>query len=277
VAPSLTLKDSTVTPFGDAMYDNSRDSLTVTGIRKAFGHVVALDGANLKVPFGKVTALVGDNGAGKSSLVKVISGVYLPDEGTIQIGDDDVTLESPNAARRIGIHTVYQDLALADNLDVVENLFLGSELRRQILGVPTRFIDRKRMEAVAEDLLDRLGITTIRDLRSKIESLSGGQRQTVAIARAMRESARVVILDEPTAALGVKQSRQVQKSVLRLCEEGAGVLVISHNLREVFEVADYIAVMRLGRVVRVFEAKDATEEEVVSEIVGISNDRQVSS
>jgi D-xylose transport system ATP-binding protein len=247
------------TPIGD---------LRVRGLSKHFAGVTALDGADLRIEFGKVTALVGDNGAGKSTLVKILSGVMGPDEGEIRVKGELVSFDSPNVAIAWGVHTVYQDLALADNLDVVENLFLGSELRTQLMDVRLPILNRREMERQAHELLTQIGITNIGRLTQRIETLSGGQRQTIAIARALRERASVVILDEPTAALGVKQSAQVQKAIRKLREVGTGVLIVSHNLQEVFRVADAIAVMRLGKVVDVFDARDCREEEVVAAIVG---------
>jgi len=237
-------------------------------IHKHFGTVTALSGASLEIPCGQVTALVGDNGAGKSTLVKIVSGVLQPDAGSLMIDDEPVAFDSPNVARRHGVHTVYQDLALADNLDVVENLFLGTELRSNVLGMRLPWISRSRMEAESRQLLRDLGISTIQDLGQRIEMLSGGQRQTVAIARAVKDAASVVILDEPTAALGVVQSAQVMENIRKVRELGAGVLLVSHNLREVFEVSDRITVMRLGQVNAVFKKDEVGEEDVVGAIVG---------
>ena len=247
--------------------------LRAENISKRFGAVVALDGASLDIPAGKVTALVGDNGAGKSTLVKTLSGVVRPDGGTIRVGDRIVQITDPRVARGLGIHTVFQDLALVGSLDIVENVFLGSELYRTVAGLRTPLLDRQSMtDATARALAD-LRVTTISDLALPVESLSGGQRQTVAIASAVRQEARLLILDEPTAALGVKQAGEVLRTVERLRESGAAVLLISHNLREVFAVSDFIAVMFLGQVIGVFEAAKVTEEKIVATIVGVERRR----
>lgn len=248
--------------------------LSVQNLTKHFAGVTALDEASLTIPFGKVTALVGDNGAGKTTMVKMLSGVMTPDAGEIRICGQPVVFHSPKMARTCGVHTLYQDLALAGNLDVVENLYLGTEIKRRLFGRNLPLVNRLAMENETMRLLDDLGITTIGDLRQPMETLSGGQRQTVAIARAVREQASVVMLDEPTAALGVKQSAQVTRVIHRLRAAGTGVLLVSHNLREIFDVADLIAVMRLGKVVRIFEAAKANEEEVVAAIVGAKRDSQ---
>jgi ABC-type sugar transport system ATPase subunit len=251
----------------------SRYVLRAKNISKRYGAVVALDDATLDIPANKVTALVGDNGAGKSTFVKILSGVVRPDGGTIRVGGEAVQISDPRVARGLGIHTVFQDLALVGSLDIVENVFLGSELYRNVAGVRTPWLDRQSMtEATAKALAD-LRVTTISDLTLPVESLSGGQRQTVAIASAVRQEARLLILDEPTAALGVKQAGEVLRTVERLREAGAAVLLISHNLREVFAVSDFIAVMFLGQVIGVFEATKVTEEEIVATIVGVERRR----
>jgi D-xylose transport system ATP-binding protein len=244
------------------------ESIRLIHLRRTFGSVVALADASLEIPFGQVTALVGDNGAGKSTLVKLLSGVYTPDSGEIQIRGTSHDFYRPRDAQDRGIHTVFQDLALAENLDVVENLFLGQELRVKVGPFSLPWLARRRMEAEAAALLDELGITTIKRLDLDIDGLSGGQRQTVAIARATKDNADLVILDEPTAALGVVQTEQVMNNIRRVREKGSAVLLISHNFREIFEVADRIAVMRLGQVVKVFQTAATDEHSVVSAIVG---------
>jgi ABC-type sugar transport system ATPase subunit len=248
--------------------------VSVRDLTKHFGAVTALAGVSLDIERGKVTALVGDNGAGKSTLVKVLAGVMTPDGGVIRVSGREAVFGSPAAAQRHGVHTLFQDLALADNLDVVENLFLGAEIKRRVAGVKVPLLARAAMNARAADLLSDIGITTIGSLSQRVESLSGGQRQTVAIARAVMEDASIVILDEPTAALGVQQAAQVQRTIEQLRAGGTGVLLISHNLREVFDVADRIAVMRLGRVAEVFDARDVDEAEVVAAIVGARQTRR---
>lgn len=243
-------------------------ALEVDNVSKSYGSINALEGASLKIVAGKVTALVGDNGAGKSTLVKIMSGVLSPTSGRLLIEGHPIELREARAARTHGIHTVFQDLGLVGPLTIAENMFLCTELRMRMFGLPTPFLDREGMRLAARKALDNLGVTTVRDIDAPVESLSGGQRQTVAIARAVREHARVVILDEPTAALGVAQSAQVLKLMERLRAAGTAVLVVSHNLREVFAVSDVVVVMRLGRVSQVFETRQTDEEEVVGAIMG---------
>ncbi|PSH62248.1 ABC transporter ATP-binding protein [Phyllobacterium sophorae] len=252
-------------------------AVEANSIVKRYGAITALDGASLALPKGKVTALVGDNGAGKSSLVKVISGVVRPDSGTLRVGGEKVEIANPRMARGCGIHTVFQDLALVGPLDVVENCFLGDEVYWRMGPVKLPFLNRFHMAQVTRQALDRLDATTVQDLSQPVEVLSGGQRQTVAIARAVRQEARLLILDEPTAALGVKQATQVLKAVEQLRDGGTAILIISHNLREVFAVSDYVAVMLHGRVVRTFDRRETTEEEVVSAIVGLDRNDPINS
>jgi ABC-type sugar transport system ATPase subunit len=244
----------------------------VRDVSKSFGSVVALRGASLSLRPGQVTALVGDNGAGKSTLVKVMAGVLQPDSGQLVVGGSAVQLRDPQAAARHGIHTVFQDLALVDSMSTADNMFLGSEVRTTVAGIRLPWLNRKAMRRETRRALSDLGITTLSDVNTRIESLSGGQRQSVAIARAVREQAAVVMLDEPTAALGVTQAAHVLDLMARLRTAGTAVLVISHNLREVFAVTDNVVVLRLGRVVAEFRTGDTTEEEVVSAIVGTRAD-----
>ena len=217
--------------------------LRLRGIEKHFGAVQALYGVNLDLPAGAVTALVGDNGAGKSVLTRTISGIHQPDKGEIFWEGRHVHIRSPRDAARLGIETVYQDLALADNLDIVQNMFLGRERTRRGL------LDEDSMERTAKETLASLRVTTVRSIRQPVVSLSGGQRQSVAVAKAVMWNSKLVLLDEPTAALGVVQTQQVLALVRRLRDRGLGVMMISHNLNDVFEVADRIAVMYLGRIV----------------------------
>jgi ABC-type sugar transport system ATPase subunit len=247
-------------------------ALEVRDVSKSFGSVVALRGASLSLRPGQVTALVGDNGAGKSTLVKVMAGVLQPDSGQLVVGGSAVQLRDPQAAARHGIHTVFQDLALVDSMSTADNMFLGSEVRTTVAGIRLPWLNRKAMRRETRRALSDLGITTLSDVNTRIESLSGGQRQSVAIARAVREQAAVVMLDEPTAALGVTQAAHVLDLMARLRTAGTAVLVISHNLREVFAVTDNVVVLRLGRVVAEFRTGDTTEEEVVSAIVGTRAD-----
>ena len=236
-------------------------TLELRGIAKAFGSVQALDDVDFEVRAGEVMALVGDNGAGKSTLIKCVAGIYPIDAGEIRFDGESVRIHGPKDAARLGIEVVYQDLALCDNLDVVQNMFLGREVRS-----PLRRLKEAPMEQRTAETLRSLSVTTIRSVRQPVASLSGGQRQSVAVARAVLWNSRVVILDEPTAALGVAQTRQVLDLVKRLAEQGLAVVLISHNLIDVFEVARRITVLRLGRNVGVYEREQTTQQEVVSAI-----------
>ncbi len=235
--------------------------LSMTGVSKRFGAVQALKDIYFDVHAGEVVALVGDNGAGKSTLVKAIAGVYHPDEGTMIFDGKKVNIGSPAEAQRLGIATVYQDLALCDNLDVVGNLFLGSELLRG------RALDEVTMESEAWRLLRELS-AKIPSVRIAVASLSGGQRQTVAIARSLLGKPKVVMLDEPTAALGVAQTAEVLNLVERLRENGLGVIMISHNMSDVMAVADRVVVLRLGRNNGEFLVRETTSQEIISAITG---------
>ncbi|MEU8589307.1 ATP-binding cassette domain-containing protein [Streptomyces sp. NPDC048664] len=238
--------------------------LALRGVSKRFGAVQALTDVELEVHAGEVVALVGDNGAGKSTLVKTIAGVHPIDEGAIEWEGRPVQIARPHDAQSLGIATVYQDLALCDNIDVVGNLFLGRELTRR--GI----LDEVEMERRARELLTTLSIR-IPSVRIPIASLSGGQRQTVAIARSMLGEPKLVILDEPTAALGVEQTAQVLDLVERLRERGHAVILISHNMADVKAVADKVAVLRLGRNNGVFEVKTTSQEEIISAITGATD------
>jgi len=242
--------------------------LSLKGVSKAFGANQALTGVDFEVDAGEVVALVGDNGAGKSTLIKAIAGVQLCDEGEFRFRDRQVKISSPQDATALGIATVYQDLALCDNLDVVANLYLGRELFSQGAARAAYLIDETAMEQSALKLLDSLAVTTIKDVRVDVGSLSGGQRQAVAIARSLLGEPSVVLLDEPTAALGVSQTEQVLQLIHTLRERGLGVVVISHNLENVFAVADRIVVLRLGRRAATFDVRGVSREDVVSAITG---------
>jgi D-xylose transport system ATP-binding protein len=231
--------------------------LTCTSVSKSFGAVQALDAVDFAAAAGEVTALVGDNGAGKSTLIKGVAGTQPFDSGEIRFDGEARRIHDPRAAAAVGIAVVYQDLALADNLDVVANLFLGRELTRH--GA----LDEIAMEERCRELLDGLAVTTLRSVRAPVAALSGGQRQAVAVARAVMGDPRLVILDEPTAALGVSQTRQVLELVRRLAEQGRAVVLITHNLDDAFEVADRIAVLRLGRNAGTFAAADTTKRDIV--------------
>ena len=264
-----------VTVDFNSRYRNLRDMksvLKLENVTKHYGTVHALQGATLELYSGEITALVGDNGAGKSTLVKVISGVIQPTTGSMQVLGESVVFLNPQMARTAGVHTVFQDLALVDSLTTAENMFLGAELKHRFLNREIPILNRQKMKIETIKALGVLGITTLKDPSTRIESLSGGQRQSVAIARAVRDSAPIVILDEPTAALGVSQSEQVLGLMKRLKVSGTAVLVVSHNLREVFSVSDRVIVMRLGKIVANFQTKDVTEEDVVLAIVGSARD-----
>jgi D-xylose transport system ATP-binding protein len=234
----------------------------LSDIVKSFGPVDVLKGVSLKVFPGKITALVGDNGAGKSTLIKGLAGVQPYDSGTVRFNGEPIVLHNPRDAARLGIEVVYQDLALCDNLDIVRNMFLGRE------ETEWGTLNEGQMEKEASETLRSLSVRTVKSVRQKVSSLSGGQRQTVAIARSVLKEAKVVILDEPTAALGVAQTEQVLSLVKRLAEQGVGVLMISHNLVDVFQVADYISVLYLGQMVASIETKDTTSDAVVGYITG---------
>ncbi|MFJ6634826.1 ATP-binding cassette domain-containing protein [Streptomyces sp. NPDC091376] len=238
--------------------------LALRGVSKRFGAVQALTDVELEIHGGEVVALVGDNGAGKSTLVKTIAGVHPIDEGVIEWEGKVVSINRPHDAQSLGIATVYQDLALCDNIDVVGNLYLGRELRKR--GI----LDEVEMERRSRELLSTLSIR-IPSVRIPIASLSGGQRQTVAIARSMLGEPKLVILDEPTAALGVEQTAQVLDLVERLRERGHAVILISHNMADVKAVADKVAVLRLGRNNGVFDVKTTSQEEIISAITGATD------
>lgn len=238
--------------------------IELRAVRKSFGPVSVLQGVNLKAWSGKVTALVGDNGAGKSTLIKGLAGVQPYDSGEVLFDGQPVDLHSPREASRLGIEVVYQDLALCDNLDVVQNMFLG---REELAGLT---FDEGRMEHEASETLRSLSVRTVQSVRQKVSSLSGGQRQTVAIARSVLKKARVVILDEPTAALGVAQTEQVLALVKRLAEQNVAVIIISHNLADVFRVADYINVLYLGQMVAALETPATNTNEVIAYITGLN-------
>ncbi|AMB59442.1 ATP-binding cassette domain-containing protein [Microterricola viridarii] len=236
--------------------------IELTNIVKSFGPVSVLKGVNLRAYPGKVTALVGDNGAGKSTLIKGLAGVQPYDSGEVRFAGEAVHLHSPREAARLGIEVVYQDLALCDNLDIVQNMFLG----REELGFGT--FDEGLMEREAAETLRQLSVRTVSSVRQKVSSLSGGQRQTVAIARSVLKKAKVVVLDEPTAALGVAQTEQVLELVGRLAEQGVAVILISHNLADVFAVADFISVLYLGQMVASVKAEETNRDDIVGYITG---------
>ncbi|HTT89964.1 MAG TPA: ATP-binding cassette domain-containing protein [Acidimicrobiales bacterium] len=241
----------------EALLERGQTLLELRGVEKSFGPVRALMGVDLTVQAGVVTALVGDNGAGKSTIIKIVSGIESPDGGEIQWRSHPVHIHSPRDAADLGIATVYQDLALCDNLDIVQNMFLGREITR--LGE----LDEPPMEKAARRTLADLHVTTVRSIRQPVASLSGGQRQSVAVARAVLWNSQLMILDEPTAALGVAQTAQVLQLVRRLGDQGYGVLIVSHNLTDVFEVADRLSILRLGRTVSEGPIADYDAQSVV--------------
>jgi ABC-type sugar transport system ATPase subunit len=243
--------------------------LELRGVDKHFGPVQALTAVDLTVPAGQVTALAGDNGAGKSVLIKCIGGIHTPDGGEIRWEGHPVHIRTPRDSAALGIETVYQDLALCDNLDIVQNLFLGRERTRHVL------LDEEDMETAARDTLASLSVTTVRSIRQPVASLSGGQRQAVAIAKSVLWNSRLVIMDEPTAALGVAQTAMVLELVRRLADRGVGVLLISHNMNDVFEVADRLAVLHLGHMVAAGAASEFDRQIVVDYMTTGRSERQV--
>jgi D-xylose transport system ATP-binding protein len=248
--------------------------LEVRGITKRFGAVQALSGVSFDVNLGEIVALVGDNGAGKSTTIKMIAGVEQPDEGEIVFAGQSVSLSTPVLAEKLGIQTVYQDLALCDNLDIVSNLFLGREVTRPIIPGVIEIMDKNEMERRAIPVLKELGIN-LPPLSTQVASLSGGQRQTVAVARSVLWGSKLVMLDEPTAALGVAQQRAVLDLIQRLAQSGKAVLVISHNLGDVFKVADRIVVLRLGRSIASFNRREVTPEQVIASITGATEEASI--
>jgi ABC-type sugar transport system ATPase subunit len=250
--------------------DEDTPLLELRGLSKAFGAVQALNTVDFTVPAGKVTALAGDNGAGKSVLIKTVSGLWAPSDGQIMWEGAPVHLHSPNDAEALGITTIYQDLALCDNLDIVQNMFLGHEKMRRHL------LDETSMELAARQTLADLNVKTVRSIRQPVKSLSGGQRQSVAVAKAVLQAAKLVIMDEPTAALGVAQTRMVLDLIKRLSDQGTAVMVVSHNLNDVFEVADQISILYLGRMVASGPAEDFDREIVVDYMTSGQSSRAVS-
>ena len=245
------------TEAGNAAATGGRPVLQLRGVNKSFGAVQVLHDVDLTVRLGRVTALVGDNGAGKSTLIKGVAGIHAFDSGEYLFEGSPVTVHGPKDANALGIEVVYQDLALCDNLDVVQNMFLGREMGS------VAALDEDAMEARARETLDGLSVRTLQSVRQAVASLSGGQRQTVAIARSVLWNSKLVVLDEPTAALGVAQTEQVLRLVRRLADNGLGVILISHNLNDIFEVADDIAVLYLGSMVAQVRRADVTSNQVV--------------
>jgi fructose transport system ATP-binding protein len=249
--------------------DSGTPTLEARDLVKTFGHVVGLSGVSLRLYPGEVLAIIGDNGAGKSTLIKCLSGALTPDAGEILLDGVRVNFKSPVDARRAGIETVFQSLAVAPALDIASNLYLGREVRRKdIFGRILRALDTRGMRDDARQHLQALGIATIQDMSQKVETLSGGQRQAVAVARAARFGSKVIILDEPTAALGVRESGQVLELIKELRNRRLPVILISHNMPHVFEVADRIHIQRLGRSAGVITPQSHSMEEAVAIMTG---------
>jgi len=251
------------------MTETVQPILSARGLVKRYGRVVALDNADFDLYPGEILAVIGDNGAGKSTLIKAITGATTPDEGEIRLDGQPVTFRSPLEARDAGIETVYQNLALSPALSIADNMFLGREIRRPgILGSVFRMLDRQTMERRAREKLSELGLMTIQNIGQAVETLSGGQRQGVAVARAAAFGSKLVIMDEPTAALGVQETARVEELILRLRDEGHAVLLISHNFDQVMRLSDQVWVMRAGRCVAGRRTVDTTGQEIVGLITG---------
>ncbi|WP_433532235.1 ATP-binding cassette domain-containing protein [Micromonospora sp. CA-263727] len=243
--------------------------LQAKGLTKRYGRVVAIDGSDLELHAGEILAVIGDNGAGKSSLIKALSGALVPDQGEIYLDGERVHFRSPMDARAAGIETVYQTLAVAPGLDIADNLFLGREKRRPgILGSVFRMLDHKHMRAEATRHMSELGVATLQNIRQAVESLSGGQRQAVAVARSAAFGSKVIILDEPTAALGVKEGSRVLQLIRDIRDRGLPVILVSHNMPHVFDVADRIHIQRLGRRIAVITPKTHSMSEAVAIMTG---------
>jgi fructose transport system ATP-binding protein len=243
--------------------------LQARGLVKRYGRVTALDSADFDLYPGEILAVIGDNGAGKSSLIKAISGAVVPDEGEIRLDGQVISFKSPMEARKAGIETVYQNLALSPALSIADNMFLGREIRKPgFMGDWLRMLDRPAMENRAREKLSELGLMTIQNISQAVETLSGGQRQGVAVARAAAFGSKVIILDEPTAALGVKESRRVLELILDVKRRGMPIVLISHNMPHVFEVADRIHIHRLGRRLTVIDPKEYTMSDAVAFMTG---------
>jgi fructose transport system ATP-binding protein len=243
-------------------------AMQAIGLTKRYGHVVAMEGANFELARGEILAVVGENGAGKSTLIKALAGALTPDSGELWLDGEPVRFSSPLDARRVGIETVYQDLAVATQLDITQNMFLGREMRKPgVRGSLLRQLDKKRMRQQAAEQMHNLGIQ-VQSIRQSIETLSGGQRQAVAVARAAAWGRKVVILDEPTASLGVRETHQVLELIRRVREHGASVVLISHSLPEVFAIADRIHIHRLGRRAAVVSPQTTVMSDVVAVMTG---------
>lgn len=261
---SQTAVSLTATPIA-----GTQPILSAQGLQKRYGRVVALDNADFELMPGEILAVIGDNGAGKTSLIKALCGAMIPDAGVIKLDGSPVQFKSPMEARLAGIETVYQNLALSPALSIADNLFLGREMRKPgVMGDLFRLLDRSTMNRLAREKLSELGLLTIQNINQSVETLSGGQRQGVAVARAAAFGSKVVIMDEPTAALGVKESRRVLELMLDVKRRGLPIVLISHNMPHVFEVADRIHIHRLGRRIAVINPKDYTMSDAVAIMTG---------
>ncbi|EYD75740.1 Fructose ABC transporter, ATP-binding protein component FrcA [Rubellimicrobium mesophilum DSM 19309] len=259
----------TQSPVQDPTMAGQQPLLLGRGLTKRYGKVVALDNCDFDLYPGEILAVIGDNGAGKSTLIKAVSGAVIPDEGDVFLDGQKVSFRSPTEARQAGIETVYQTLAMSPALSIADNMFMGRELRRPgVMGEWLRMLDRPRMEKFAREKLTELGLMTIQNINQSVETLSGGQRQGVAVARAAAFGSKVIILDEPTAALGVKESRRVLELILDVKSRGIPIILISHNMPHVFEVADRIHVHRLGRRLCVIRPQNHTMSDAVAYMTG---------
>lgn len=259
------------------MNNNVEPILTGRGLVKRYGRVTALDHADFDLYPGEILAVIGDNGAGKSSMIKAVSGATIPDEGEVMLEGKPVHFTSPIDAREAGIETVYQNLALSPALSIADNMFMGREIRKEgFLGKYLRMLDRPKMEQIARDKLSELGLLTIQNINQTVETLSGGQRQGVAVARAAAFGSKVIILDEPTAALGVKESRKVLELISDVRSRGIPIVLISHNMPHVFEVADRIHIHRLGKRLCVIDPKDYSMSDAVAFMTGAKVPHDVS-
>jgi len=258
------------------MQPNVEPILSGRGLFKRYGRVTALDNADFDLYPGEILAVIGDNGAGKSSLIKAVSGAIRPDSGEIKLEGQVVNFKSPLEARDAGIETVYQNLALSPALSITDNMFLGREIRKPgFMGTVLRKLDHKAMDKFAREKLSELGLMTIQNINQAVETLSGGQRQGVAVARAAAFGSKVIILDEPTAALGVKESRKVLELILDVRSRGIPIVLISHNMPHVFEVADRIHIHRLGRRLTVINPKDYTMSDAVAFMTGAKSPQPI--
>jgi fructose transport system ATP-binding protein len=267
--PDTPATGTATAPRGKSVSSTATPVLEARGLVKTFGHVIGLAGVDLRLDAGEVLGIIGDNGAGKSTLIKCLTGALQPDRGQVLLEGKPTTFKSPLESRLAGIETVYQTLAVAPALDIASNLFLGREARVSgPLGFLFRKLDKRGMRSRAREQMEKLGITTLQDMHQRVETLSGGQRQAVAVARAAAFGSKVIVLDEPTAALGVRESNQVLDLIRRLRGEGLPVILISHNMPHVFDVADRVHIQRLGKCVGVVSPSTTTMEEAVAIMTG---------